>query len=91
MTKIHGTAGWTTDPPAAILYAVEPVGLCVYVRRKRGTTIPRKDSVRFGSRVPCHFHCYRARGGNKNLRCKNDPICLDSRQMDIITEAFKIC
>jgi hypothetical protein len=27
VTSIHGTAGWTTDPPAAILYAVEPVGL----------------------------------------------------------------
>ena len=27
VTSIDGTAGWTTDPPAAMLYAVEPVGV----------------------------------------------------------------
>lgn len=27
VTKMQGTAGWTTEPPAAMLYAVDPVGL----------------------------------------------------------------
>jgi hypothetical protein len=27
VTKMDGTAGWTTLPPAAMLYAVEPVGV----------------------------------------------------------------
>lgn len=27
VTRIDGTAGWTTLPPAAMLYAVEPVGV----------------------------------------------------------------
>ena len=29
VTSIAGTTGWTTDPPAAMLYAVDPVGLLV--------------------------------------------------------------
>jgi len=27
VTRMAGTAGWHTDPPAAMLYAVDPVGL----------------------------------------------------------------
>jgi hypothetical protein len=40
VTRMQGTAGWTTDPPAAILYAVEPEGLymnssCEYKWKKK--------------------------------------------------------
>ena len=27
VNRMEGTAGWTTLPPAAMLYAVEPVGV----------------------------------------------------------------
>jgi len=78
VTRIAGTAGCTTDPPAAMLYAVDPVGLCNRMNK-------RVIVSSYARQLAVHT----VHASTNNSRCKDDPICLNCGEMYRIAKAFK--